>query len=152
MGYIYKIINNINGKIYIGQTRFTIEERWYGHKKAYINGKKYPLYLAFDKYGINNFSISVIEKCDNNDLDLLEEYWIKYYDSYNNGYNATTGGKSGRHLSEDLILKIKTLFENGKTITEISNILSIRRGTISKYLYKYLKYTTEDIQKNSKKN
>ena len=31
MGYIYKIVNNINGKVYIGKTDFTIEERWKNH-------------------------------------------------------------------------------------------------------------------------
>ena len=33
MGYIYKITNNINGKVYIGKTTKTVEERWKGHLK-----------------------------------------------------------------------------------------------------------------------
>ena len=35
MPYIYKIINNINGKIYIGKTNFTIEKRWKEHFKYF---------------------------------------------------------------------------------------------------------------------
>lgn len=31
MGYIYKITNHINGKVYIGQTRNLIEYRWQHH-------------------------------------------------------------------------------------------------------------------------
>ena len=31
MGYIYKITNNINGKVYIGKTDFTVESRWKNH-------------------------------------------------------------------------------------------------------------------------
>jgi hypothetical protein len=38
-------------------------------------------------------------------LDNLEQYYIDYYDSFHNGYNSTTGGKSGL-LSEETKQKI----------------------------------------------
>lgn len=49
---IYKITNKINGKCYIGQSK-NIEERWRHHRTSKL---KYPLYLAFQKYGLENFS------------------------------------------------------------------------------------------------
>lgn len=97
MGYIYKITNQINGKIYIGLTRTSIEERWKNHiKKA----KEYPnryLYDAMNHYGYEKFSIEQIEQCDDNILDEREIYWIAYYNSTNPdiGYNLTEGGGGG---------------------------------------------------------
>jgi hypothetical protein len=62
-GFIYKITNNINGHFYIGQTRTTVEERFYNHTKDYSISKyqKYGLYKAFKKYGVDNFSVDTIE-------------------------------------------------------------------------------------------
>ena len=89
MGYIYKIVNKVNGKTYIGLTRKSIEHRWLVHKNTY-KYKHYPLYRAMQKYGIDNFEISILEQCD--DCNSREIYWIGELDTYNDGYNATTGG------------------------------------------------------------
>ena len=45
------------------------------------------------KYGIKHFSIEQIEECPDEILSNREIYWIKFYDTYNNGYNATLGGE-----------------------------------------------------------
>ena len=59
MGYIYKITNSINGKLYIGQTRKTIEERFQVHiKNAQKHINRY-LYDAMNKYGKKMAYISV---------------------------------------------------------------------------------------------
>lgn len=97
MGYIYKITNLINGKIYIGQTSKTIQERFEAHlKKARAYTNRY-LYDAMNKYGYENFKVTEIEECDNANLDEREIYWIKYYNSNNKqyGYNMTIGGGGG---------------------------------------------------------
>lgn len=97
MGYIYKITNKINGKIYIGQTKKTIEERFQEHlKKAKIHTNRY-LYDAMNKYGYENFIVSQIEECANSKLDEREIYWIAFYQSNNKqyGYNMTIGGGGG---------------------------------------------------------
>ena len=44
------------------------------------------------KYGIENFTFSVIEECSQEQLNEREIYWIEYYDTYKNGYNSTLGG------------------------------------------------------------
>ena len=97
MGYIYKITNNVNGKIYIGQTSKTVQERFNAHiskAKAHVN--RY-LYDAMNHYGIENFSAEEIEQCPKEMLDEREIYWISFYKSDNkeNGYNMTSGGGGG---------------------------------------------------------
>ncbi len=94
MGYIYKITNIINNKIYIGLTRRNIKVRFNEHiKKAKLNYNT-KLYNAINKYGENNFKIEVIEQIDNELLSDREIFWIKYYNSVDNtiGYNSTLGG------------------------------------------------------------
>ena len=107
---IYKIENKINGNVYIGQS-CNLQARMAEHKcpgkfdnpnKASYN---YPLYRAIRKYGIENFSFTIIEQCELEALDEREKYWIKYYDSYNNGYNATLGGKTGANYEEFPVYK-----------------------------------------------
>ena len=65
MSYIYKITNQINGKLYIGKTNRTIQERFKEHCRDYLKrgNEKRPLYSAMKKYGIRNFSIESIEEC-----------------------------------------------------------------------------------------
>lgn len=94
---IYKITNKINKKIYIGQTRLSIEARFILHK----NKKSNCVYLksAFKKYGIENFTIEEVEHCETIDsLNMREEFWIKELNTLApNGYNLTTGGAAPKH-------------------------------------------------------
>lgn len=91
---IYKIKNLINGKIYIGQTKKTIEQRFERHK--YDSTREHlqhlPLYAAFLKYGYDNFKIELIEKTTGLEANEREKFFISKYDSYRSGYNATIGG------------------------------------------------------------
>lgn len=61
---IYKITNLINGKIYIGQTRKTLKERFDKHASA--RGKSsLPLYVDMKNFGVYNFKIELIEIAKN---------------------------------------------------------------------------------------
>lgn len=109
---IYKITNLINNKIYIGKTTRSLDVRWKEHIQDSKNGKT-PLYLAIQKYGIENFKIEIIQDdiFDIEELNRLEQYYIQQYDSlsHNNGYNIALGGDGGRttsKLSESDIKKI----------------------------------------------
>lgn len=82
---IYQIKNKINKKSYIGQSR-NIEKRWTDHKCC---RKKYPLYLAFEKYGIKNFDFSILEECSVEKLNEREKYYIE---KEHPEYNQTEGG------------------------------------------------------------
>lgn len=134
-GYIYKIVNGVNGKIYIGQTRRTIEERWKEHLYFAIENNKatYHLYSSFHKYGIDAFNIYQICMVVNQDkeelakiLNKLEIYYISFYNSTNsnNGYNMTIGGNN---VSEYIKTKVNqyrfdgTLLQTWDSITEASN-------------------------------
>lgn len=103
MSYIYKITNNINGKIYIGKTSNTIEQRFKRHCLDSLKYKERPLYRAFNKYGISNFSIEQIEECSPEQASDREIYWIEYFGSFKYGYNATKGGDGKTYLDYDLI-------------------------------------------------
>lgn len=115
MGYIYKITNEINNKIYIGQTIKTRPtDRFSQHRYAarHLETDKSNSYLhkAMSFYGVDNFSFIVIEEIDNNLLNEREKYWIEYYNStVPNGYNLTLGGEgtSGYSRSQSIAEKEK---------------------------------------------
>ncbi len=114
MPYIYKIINQINKKIYIGKTsHISLNERFQEHirdaQKKHL--EKRPLYDAFQKYGINNFKIELIEEVKNDEIaSEREQYWIKKLNTFignknSNGYNATFGGDGKRLYDYNLLAK-----------------------------------------------
>lgn len=98
VGYIYKVTNKLNGKIYIGQTIQSIKDRWYRHcgKSGNEAEQKMHIKRAIFKYGKENFTIELLEECNQADLDNREKYYISYFGSYNNGYNSTEGGQGGK--------------------------------------------------------
>ena len=107
---IYKIVNKINNKIYIGQS-IDIDKRFYIHRQNSINNINHPLYNSIKCYGIDNFEFIIIEEIEDvNILDIREQYYIDHYKSYdrNFGYNLspTAGGSNrGFKLSEESIRK-----------------------------------------------
>ena len=132
---IYKITNLINGHSYIGQS-ICIEQRWKNHKHYSKEREDYPLYKAFRKYGIENFSFEIIEECKPNFLDEKEIYWINFYNTLNEGYNQTSGG-NGRNnsivkLTEDDIKAIYDLLINSDiTQRKIAQEFGVGEDTIS---------------------
>lgn len=94
MGYIYIIKNTINSKVYIGQTRKTIEARWKEHlSNVFVRDQ--AIYLAMRKYGSENFYIEELEHVENSNIDERETFYIKKYNSLApNGYNLILTGKS----------------------------------------------------------
>jgi len=91
---IYKITNDVNDKIYIGQTTKPLEERIAGHKAAYASTDyDTHLYRAMRKYGWDKFHFSVVVTCEDQDtLNELEAYYIAKFDCIKNGYNMAPGG------------------------------------------------------------
>lgn len=113
-GFIYCIKNLINGKLYIGKTTKTIESRWkeHVHDSSRRDMENRPLYRAFNKYGIDNFEISLVEECEISLLSDREIYWISYYKSNVNGYNATYGGDGKILYDYNKIIEVYNLKKN----------------------------------------
>jgi len=111
LGYIYVIINNINGKYYFGKT-FYLKGRWNKHihlAKKKVNRK---LYDAMNHYGYENFSMHKINEYSAKDKELLtkilnekEIHFINLTDSQNLGYNMSKGGDGG-YLGKEAIEKM----------------------------------------------
>lgn len=95
---IYKITNNINGMSYIGQSN-NPQNRWKQHisvSKSKGNDKKSYIHNAIHKFGVDNFTFSIIGWFD--DYNDKEKYYIKEYNTlYPNGYNLTDGGEEPPH-------------------------------------------------------
>lgn len=77
------------------------------------------------KYGIENFSITTIENCSDEELNNREQYWINKKQTWiaehpDNGYNLTCGGNNGTKYSYDYI---RLLYKNGMTQSEIKEEL-----------------------------
>lgn len=133
MSYIYKITNQINGKLYIGKTNRTIQERFKEHCRDYLKrgNEKRPLYSAMKKYGIRNFSIELIEECALNEAETREKYWIEFYGSFKYGYNATLGGDGKAYIDRDLVIKT---YQELQTIKSVAKQMSIDETTIRNIL------------------
>ena len=136
-GFIYKITNTINGKSYIGQTIQNVKERFYQHcatkcSKAVSN---MAIHRAIKKYGKSNFTVEVIEEVESTNLNDRERYWIRYYDSYNNGYNSTEGGQDGIKLFKNLDTEsIVREYKSGKSLREIGRLFNVDKQTIKDLL------------------
>ena len=121
MAYIYKITNSINNFSYIGQTIKTPEERFLEHcYKSHSEKHPTPLHRAMKELGENNFKIEIVEECSVEQLNLREQYWIEFYDSYHNGYNATKGGSGLISVKKSKPVRMMDL--NGETIKVFSSI------------------------------
>lgn len=156
MGFIYKITNKENQKVYIGQTITTVKTRMHKHYSRANTGKDITgIDAAIHKYGKDNFIVETICECPNEDLDEQERYYISKYDSFNNGYNLTSGGQKGSTTlgldDNEIIEKYKEL----KYINQVANFYRCSEKTISNILHNnnikiYTHPTLENLQKGHK--
>lgn len=89
--FIYKITNDVNDKMYIGQTVNSIEERFKRHINSAINNQLDTHFArAIRKIGAEHFKVELIDTAiSQEELTEKEYYWIHYYDATNKGYNET---------------------------------------------------------------
>lgn len=131
-GYIYKITNKVNGKVYIGQTRYTVEFRWRQHQH-----KKDNTYFhnAIKKYGADNFIVETLEECECEKLDSREIFYIAKYNTFKDGYNLTLGGDGNKKLLlDDKYDEIKNLYLSGFSFNKIATLFSVDKASIVKIL------------------
>lgn len=128
---IYKVTNAINGKVYIG-----FDSNWPNRQKnhKYLSNKRnQKIYSAIRKYGWDNFIWEVIyqSKDGKHCLNEMESYFIKQFDSYQNGYNSTLGGEGtlGRITTNTTKNKISQALKNKpKTKDHILKMSESRKG------------------------
>lgn len=98
---IYKILNKINGKFYIGSA-VDIETRWRRHKHDLNKNSHHNYYLqrAWIKYWNVSFEFSIIEICDKDSLLTREQFWLNWLKPKYN-LSPTAGNSLGvKHTEE----------------------------------------------------
>lgn len=134
MGYIYKITNKINGKIYIGQTRTTLKARMNKHFSKARQANVTGIDAAIKKYGKENFDVEVLCSCKEEELNDLEIFYINKYDSYNSGYNLTLGGQGTSVLNLDVNEVLKK-YQELRQVKATANYFRCSEPVISKILH-----------------
>ena len=159
-GIIYKIENTVNHKVYIGQTsnpkgfngRYLYQgdgiERVYNcYKRKKEHGAYYNPYLfrSIEQYGLDAFIVDEIfdTALTKEELNDKEAYYVEKFDSFNNGYNLTSGGDNlpghqrGHGKDCKNSKRVYQISLDGKLIkiwdsaTEASNELKISQSSIS---------------------
>lgn len=154
---IYKIINCIDGKVYIGQS-INIENRFIVHISNINNNKNSILYNTIRKYGIENFEFIIIEEIvDVNKLDERETYWIGHYKSNdrNYGYNIRLDCRTNRGFKHSVETKNKISNKTKGRKHSIEHRLKISNKTKGRVPWnKGIKMSQESIKKRtqSRKN
>lgn len=117
---IYIIRNEINGKVYIGQT-VDYQKRKNSHISHLNRGAHFNRYLqaAWAKYGQAAFSFEVLEECNRKMLDGLERSYINKYKSADEkrGYNLMTGGQAYREFTDEVRQRMSEA-NKGRVFTE----------------------------------
>lgn len=86
---IYKIENKENGKFYIGSSK-NIYNRWTAHKSA-AKKKELDLYKEMRELGVESFTFSIIEECNEDELRIKEQFYIDSLKPTYNKAKASTG-------------------------------------------------------------
>lgn len=150
---IYKISFLSTDKVYIGQSTDIyrrLSEHWLSASadETCLNQRtardyQLPIHRAMRKYSLGKTCLEILERCEREQLDEREKYWIDYYhsDDKKYGYNLSHGGQdtfglSGeRHsravLTQDQVNQIICeLQKDEKTAREIAENFDISPVTI----------------------
>lgn len=141
-GYVYLTTNMINGTKYIGQ-------HVCNHFDETYKGSGKLLRRAFQKYGWDNFSCTLVESANSKeDLDKLEIKHIKELKSSGDQYYNITDGGSGPgsfhsymtdEQFEEVRTKISRALKSNPPVLSDSGRESIRKHTIERNKSDYMK-------------
>ncbi len=101
---IYKATNIVNGKVYIGKSKKSLNERRKVHERTVIRGNYgyvSKFYRAMKKYGFKKFIWTIVKDNiqDEKTLSEKEKHYIQKFDSIKNGYNISVGGEGGDNFT-----------------------------------------------------
>ena len=142
---VYIHINKINGKMYIGQTKQVVKQRWRNGGKGYKPKNEETSYLwnAIQKYGWDNFEhIILMDNLSEDMANIVEEELIKKYNTRNRtiGYNIKYGGEN-HVMSEDTKIKLSKITKermnnySEKELKELGRKISIANSGINNGFY-----------------
>jgi group I intron endonuclease len=127
---VYGLRNRTTGKWYIGQS-WDLANRWGHHRR--LKCKRQPkIFNALAKYGVDDFEFVLLEQvvCPSQiALDRVERYWIKRYNSTEEGYNLQSGGSYGKHSVETRRRMLGHKKPN-RTKEQRENMAAAQRGKI----------------------
>lgn len=132
---IYLLRNEIDGKIYVGQSS-NLSKRNRQHKNALLNNRHFNEHLqrAYNKYG-NVFKFEIIEYCLLEMLDEREMYWINKFKANNKkyGYNILIGTTQFKKHSEESKEKIRKANQGSNNKLTISEVIEIKKELVKNY-------------------
>ncbi len=144
---VYQIKNLISGKVYIGSTIYTAEDRCYNSKSGHFplakRGVDYPLYQDIRLFGEDNFELTVLEVVDGNESDLRhrEDFWIKSCNSemYNkidsaNPWWSTDEQKRMMDIRKSKYGDAAFNLHNPEVHAKSTETYKLRHGTCTKHL------------------
>lgn len=124
---IYKIINIVNGKYYLGSSD-NIDKRWKKHRCDLRHNRHHSIHLqrAWNKYGEKSFIFEIIEKVETKMLLEKEQFHLDTYKPWNDkiGYNISKSASGGDlvsyHPDKKNIIKrrVKTVNDKIKDMTD----------------------------------
>ena len=139
---VYIITNDVNDKVYIGQTTQTLHDRFYSH----LNNPSNPMNKIMSEIDKEHFKISLLDDTASNLDELLEKekYYVEKYNSIKNGYNQSiptrTNGRTHHTIRISSTIK-NELYAKLKAYSEESGI------PISKLLDKAIAAYLESVKR-----
>lgn len=144
---IYKLINKINNKFYIGITSETLNHRWKGHCRKARFGSTSNLHQAIRKYGEENWSKEILFEFKTTDKKYaysVEQEFINKYNAYEDGYNMDIGfgwnivDRSGKNnpMYGKVSGNASKVVVNGNlynSVSEAGKFLNKNRNTIARW-------------------
>lgn len=147
---IYKIINTINGKCYIGSS-ININNRWGKHKALLRHNKHENIKLqnAWNKYGEENFEFVVVKECENEILLEEEQNYLNelgaqdFINKINKNFDEICYNVSP--IANTCIITEEVRYKIKETL-RIKRELGLIPKTNTKKCYQYNRFTGELIK------
>jgi hypothetical protein len=154
IGYIYKIqptVEHQPNEIYIGSTTKTINQRLSNHKSdygRYLNGKynNVSVFKLFDKFGINNMEIVLLQEIEFEDKKQLTDLEGQYIRD-NDCVNKNIMGRNKKEWSEIYYKNNKNKF-----IEQHKKYIENNKNHIQEYKKRYQTENKIKLNEKAKQN